>query len=102
MWHRTTYNINDPVVISALIRLQVVLEALGIFGDLTTLGDIQVVGHTRVEGEHGRGSTNFSTHVANGSHTSARKRFNTRTLVFDDSTGTALDRENTGDLQNDI
>ena len=47
-----TYNVDDAVIVGTLIWLQIVLEALSVFGDPTTLGRFQVVGHTAVEGEH--------------------------------------------------
>ena len=78
------------------------LEALGVLGDLTALGNIQVVGHARVEWEHRRGSTDLGTHVADCSHTSARERFDTGTSVLDDSASTTLDRKNASDLKNNI
>ena len=99
---RNTYNIDDAVVVSTLIRLQVVLEALGVLGDLTTLGNVQVVGHAAVEREHRRSSTDFGTHVANRSHASARKRLNARASVLNNGASSALDRKNTSDLEDDI
>lgn len=97
-----TYDLNDTVVVGTLIRLQVVLEALGILGDLTALGGVQIVGHAAVEGEHRRSSTDFSTHVADRSHASARERLDTRTGVLNDSTSSTLDRENTSNLEDNI
>ena len=66
-------------------------EPLGVSRNLGTLGSLEVVRHAMVEGEERGGGTNLSTHVADSGHTRARKRFDTGTLVFDDSTGTTLD-----------
>ena len=78
------------------------LEALGIVRDVTTFSRVQVVDHTAVEGEERGCRTNFSTHVTDRSHTRAGQRFDTRTVIFDNRTSTALDRKNTSNLQNDI
>lgn len=59
------------VVLSTFVRFQVVLELLGIRGNIGTLGSTEIVGHTRVEGEQRCCSTNLRTHVANGSHAGA-------------------------------
>jgi hypothetical protein len=96
------HNFNELIVFCALIGNQVVLEALGVFGNLRSLGGIEVVGHTVVEGEKTGGGTNFGTHVADGGHAGARQRFNTRSVVLDDSTGTTLDSKDTSDFENDI
>ena len=98
----TTYNVDALVVLGALIGLEIVCKTLGVVGDLRPVRRVEVVSHTVVEGEHRGGSTNLGTHVTDGSHTRARKRFDTGTLVFDDSTGTTLDSEDTSDLENDI
>ena len=97
-----TYDLNDLVVFGTLVSGEVVLEAVSVGGDIATLDGLQVVGHARVEGEHGSGSTNLSTHVADCSHTSARERLNTRTSVLDDSTSSTLDSQDTSNLENDI
>lgn len=78
------------------------LEALGVLGDLTTLGGLEVVSHTVVEGEHRRSCADFSTHVADSSHTRAGEGVDTRTSVLDDSTSSTLDSKNTSDLEDDI
>lgn len=44
----------------------------------------------------------LTSHVANGSHASARQAVNTGTMVFNDSTGSTLDGEDTSDLEDDI
>ena len=100
IWY--TYNLNALIVLSTLVGLEVVRETLSVLGDVRTVGRVEVVGHTVVEGEHRGGSTNLGTHVTDGSHTRARKRFDTGTLVFDDSTGTTLDSEDTSNLKNNI
>ena len=97
-----TYNLNDLVVFGTLVSGEVVLEAVSVGGNIATLGRLEVVGHTVVEGEERGRSTNFSTHVADSSHTSSRERVNTGTLVFDDSTSSTLDSQDTGDLEDNI
>jgi hypothetical protein len=89
--YHATHDFNVLIVFSALIGLQVVSERLSILSNGLALSSVKVVNHALVEGEQRSGSTNFSTHVTNGGHTRARKRFNTRTLVFDDSTCASLD-----------
>lgn len=90
------------VVLGALVSLEVVLEALRVVGDVRTLGRVQVVDHAMVEGEQRRRSTNLSTHVANRSHTRAGERLDAGASVLDDGTGTALYREDAGNLEDDI
>ena len=99
---KVTYDFDFLVVLSTLVGSQVVREALSVLSNIATTSCLEVVGHTVVEGEHRGGSTNLGTHVTDGSHTRARKRFDTGTLVFDDSTGTTLDSEDTSDLENNI
>lgn len=77
-------------------------EGLGVVGDIRTFGGIKVVDHAVVEGEEGGGSTNFGAHVTNRSHTRARQRLDTRAPVFNNSTSSTLDSENTSNLENDI
>ena len=62
------------------------------------LSSHQVVGHTPVEGEHRGGGTDLSTHVADGSHAGARDGVDARAEIFDNGTGTALDGQDTGNL----
>lgn len=102
MRNKSTYNIDDLVVFGTLVRFQVMSEALRIGGDIATLGSLEVVGHAGVEGEHRRRSTDLSTHVANCSHTRARERLDTGTLVLNDGTSAALDSEDTSNLENDV
>ena len=97
-----TYDLDRLVVLSALVSLKVVLEALSVVGDISALGGVEVVDHAVVEGEEGGCCTNLSTHVANRGHTRARERLETRTSVFDDGTSTTLDRQNASDLEDDI
>jgi hypothetical protein len=79
-----------------------VRELLGVVCDIRAFRRVQVVDHAVVEGEHGSGCSDFGTHVANGGHARARKRLDTGTLVLDNSTGTALDREDSSDLQDNV
>jgi len=95
-------DLDDLVVLGALVGLEVVREAASVVGNFGTLGGLEVVGHARVEGEEGGGGTNFGTHVANGGHTSARERLDTLTKVLDDSACSALDGKDTGNLEDDV
>lgn len=69
-----TYDLNVLIVFSALVGLQVVSESLSILSNLGTLSSLEIVRHAIVEGEEGGGSTDFSAHVTNSSHTRARER----------------------------
>ena len=77
-------------------------KTLGVVGDLRPVRRVEVVSHTVVEGEHRGGSTNLGTHVTDGSHTRARKRLHARAIILNNGTSSALDRENTDDLEDDI
>lgn len=89
-----------------VLRAGVLTELLGVdAGEVTNvlaLGGLQVVVHALVEGEDRGGGTNLSTHVTDGTHTSAREGINTRSVVLDDGTSTSLDSKETSDLQDDI
>ena len=100
MWR--TYDVDNLIVLSVLVSLQVVLEALGVIRNLRTLSSVEVVGHAVVEGEERGSGTDFSTHVADGRHTRARQGLNTRTGVLNNSAGTTLDGEDASDLEDDI
>ena len=97
-----TYNLDRLVVLSALVSLEVVLEALSVVGDISALGGVEVVDHAVVEGEEGSRRTNLGTHVTDGSHARARKRLDTRTGVLDDGAGTTLDGEDAGNLEDNV
>lgn len=97
-----THNGDDLVVVGAFVSPKVVLEALCVVGDVTALGRVEVVGHARVEGEHGGGRADLGTHVANGGHARARERLNTLAEVLDDGTSTTLDSEDASNLEDDI
>jgi hypothetical protein len=97
-----THNLDDLVILSTLIWNKIMREPLGILGNLWALGSVEVVDHAGVEGEERGGSTNFGTHIANGSHTSAGERLDTRTSILNDGPGAALDGQNASDLQDDV
>ncbi len=59
-------------------------------GNVATAGGDEVLGHALVEGEDGGGGSDLSTHVADGSHTSAGDRVNTRAEVLDNVASTTL------------
>lgn len=95
-------DLDQLVVFSTVILVKLLRVLLGEVTNALTLGGVQVLVHAVVEGEDGSGGTNLSTHVANGTHTSARKRVDTRAVVLNDGTSTTLDSEETSDLENDI
>lgn len=95
-------DLDQLVVLSTLVLAEVLGIGAGEFTNGLTLSDLQVVVHAVVEGEKRGRSTDFSTHVTDGSHTGGRKRVDTRTVVFDDSASTTLDSEETSDLEDDI
>lgn len=99
---RISYNLDNLIVLGTLIRLQVVLELLGVVGDVTTLRGAEIITHTAVVREERSGSSNFSTHVADGGHARARQGLDARTSVLDNGTSTSLDSKDTGNLENDI
>lgn len=90
------------VVLATLIRLEVVSESLGVLGNVSSLGGLKVRLHSVVEGEDGGGSTDLSSHVADGSHTSAREGLDSRSVVLDDGSSSSLDGEDTSDLADDV
>lgn len=98
----STHNLDDLVVLGALVSPEVVLELGGVVGDVGTLGGLEVVGHAAVEGEHGGGGTNLGTHVTDGGHTSARERLETRAEVLDDSTSSTLDGKDASNLEDNV
>lgn len=97
-----THNINHLVVFSTLVWNKVVLECLSVFSNVTALRCLKVAGHTVVEGEERGRCANFSTHVANRSHTRARERLDSRTVILDNCAGTTLDRENASNFEDNI
>jgi hypothetical protein len=97
-----TYDIDDLIILGALICAQVVGKPLSIFGDIRALGRIQIVLHSSVEWEERSCRTNLCTHIADSGHTSRGETFYTRTFVFDDGTSTTFDRKNSSNLEDDI
>jgi hypothetical protein len=95
-------NLDRLVVLGTLICLQVVLEGVGVVGDLGPVGRLQVIDHTVIEGEQRGRDTGLSTHIAGGGHSGSGERFETRALVFDDSSSSTLDGENTSELEDNI
>lgn len=90
------------VILGTLILAELLAVGTGEIGDLLTLGDLEVVVHAVVVGEERSSGTNFSTHVANSTHTGAREGLDTRTVVLDDGTSTTLDSKETSDLEDNI
>lgn len=95
-------DLNQLVVLSTLILAELLGVLAGEVTDVLTLGGLQVVVHAVVEGEHGGGGTNLSTHITDGGHTSAGQGVDTRSVVLDDSASTTLDGEETSNLEDDI
>ena len=78
-----THHFNHLIVLGAFVRNQVVAKALCVFRDFGTLGGIEVVDYMAIEGGKTCRGTDFSIHVTDGSHASAREGFDTGS-VFDD------------------
>lgn len=93
----------DHLVVLALgIRLEVVVEFLGVSGDMRSTSSFEVLSHLVVEWEKRGGGTNLGTHVTDGSHTGTRQGLDSGTVVLDDSTSSTLDSQDTSDLEDDI
>jgi len=95
-------DLDELVVLGTLVLTELGSVFTREVTDVLTLGGLQVVVHTVVEGEHGGGGTNLSTHVTDGTHTSAGQGVDTGAVVLNDSTSTTLDSQQTGNLQDDI
>lgn len=93
---------NQLVVLGTLVLAELLAIAPGEVGNVLTLGSLEVVVHAVVVGEERGGGTNFGTHVTDGTHTSARQIFDTRTMVLNDGTSTTLDGKETSDLEDNI
>ena len=97
-----THNFDNLVVLSILISLQVVCKLPCVLSNVVALGRVKIVNHAIVEGEERSRCANFSSHVTDCGHASARKRFDTRSLVLDNSARTTLHSENTRNLEDNI
>ena len=53
-------------------------------------------------GEEGSGSADLGTHVADRSHTCARERFYTWSVIFDNRPGSTFHRQDSSNLQDDV
>jgi hypothetical protein len=95
-------DLNQLIILGALVFAKLVGVRPSELTNVLTLSGLQVVVHAVVEGEQRGSSADFSTHVTDGGHTGARKRVDTRSVVFNDGTSTTLDSEEAGDLQDDI
>ena len=95
-------DLDELVVLGTLV----LTKLLGVFaGEVTNvlaLGSLQVVVHAVIEGEDGGGGTDLGSHVANCSHTSARQRLDTRSVVLNDGASSTLNGKNTGNLENNV
>ena len=97
-----TYNVDRLVVLAVLVGLEVVLECRRVVRNVRALGRVEVVNHALVEWEETGRSANFCTHVANRSHTCARERFDTRSVVLNNSACATLHSQDSSDLEDDI
>jgi len=70
--------------------------------DLRTPSCFQIILHPVIVREDRSGGADFSTHIANGGHPGAADAIDTRAKVLDDCAGAALNREDTGHLQNNV
>lgn len=96
-------DLDDPVVLGALVgRQQLVLEFLGLLGDIAAAGGLQVVAHALVEREGRCGGTDLGAHIANGRHARARNGVNATAIVFDDGACASFDGQDVGHLQDDV
>jgi len=94
--------LDDLVVHTALISTKKLAELLGVISDSSTVGGAEELILTTVVREDGAGGTNLSTHIADGSLTSAADLLNTGTVVFDDAVGTTADGELASNPEDDI
>ena len=62
----------------------------------------EISGHTMVEWEQGRSSSNLCSHVTNGSHTSTRNGLGPRTMIFYNSTCSPGHCQEVSYLENNI
>lgn len=62
----------------------------------------EVVVHALVIGEEGRRGADLGTHVADRRHARARDAVDALAKVLDDRTGAAFDRQDAGQLEDDI
>lgn len=95
-------DLDQLIVLGALILSQLLGVDTSKVTDILTLRDGKVVVHAVVEWEEGGRSTNFSAHVADGGHTSARDTVDTWAVVLDNGTSSTLDGQDSGNLKNDI
>jgi hypothetical protein len=79
-----------------------VLEGLGVRGDVTTVSGLEVSTHSVVVREDRGGSSDLGTHVTDGSHTGTREGLDTGSVVLDDSTGSSLNGQSSGNREDDV
>ena len=95
-------NLDVSVILSVTVGQKVATELRSSLSNVCTARSLKVLGLTGVEWEDRCRSTNFSTHVTNGTHTGGRKRGNTRSLVLNNCTSTTLNSELAGNLKDDV
>ena len=95
-------NLDVSVILSVTVGQKVATELRSSLSNVCTARSLKVLGLTGVEWEDRCRSTNFSTHVTNGTHTGGRKRGNTRSLVLNNCTSTTLNSELSGNLKDNV
>lgn len=90
------------VVFGTGVSIEKTLVGVSKITDGRSAGGVEVRSHSVVVGEHGGSGADFSTHVADGGHTSARHRLNTGSEVLDDGASTTLDGEDVSDLEDNV
>mmetsp|Transcript_11978 Transcript_11978/g.32744 ORF Transcript_11978/g.32744 Transcript_11978/m.32744 type:complete len:250 (-) Transcript_11978:514-1263(-) len=95
-------DLNHLVVLTALIRDQVLLEGLRQLGCPRPLRGHQVLIHALVEGEDGGGGADLSTHVADGGHASGREGLSAWAMVLYNGASATLHGQDACHLEDDI
>jgi hypothetical protein len=113
-------DLDELVVLGALVLAELVGVLTGEVTDLRSFRGYKVIVHAVIEGEERGGSTNLSAHVAtrwlvraprfkefdidlpHSGHSSSADGVNTRAKVLDNGTSTALDSEDTSNLEDNV
>jgi hypothetical protein len=93
---------NELIVFTAFVGGERFGVGLGVFGNVAAFGADEVICHAVVEAEDGGCGSDFGAHVADGAHACAGKGIDAGTVVFDDGACTALDSQDTSDLEDDV
>ena len=95
-------DLDELVVGCAIIGAQVIGDGVGGRSDGLPAGRREVLRHVLVVGEDRRRGADLRAHVADRALASGRDRVGARAVVFDDRPRAALDREDPGDLEDDV